>query len=717
MDQTSYPMSHSAGACDDAPSVSDLLVEKKRLQDQLEAPLESAGQAITVSNGQLAEVKNMRNPVDVIRRTLAATWLLLHAQRFEGRQVNFDEIRDWTCCQNMLADDNFIASIQGFQPSELDSAPHVPHYVATQYLGFTSADTGGLLTEESSSSMPRYRMSKSEFQSQMLKQYSKAAITSRSTLASSGQDLLRRKSDVPAAQKPKLTLQTVERASKTCALLLQWMLGVVREHTERQRLKRRLSEVEALLSDEGHRPNSGESEASAAAAPKISFCMGHPSSAQQVKDMSKPAYLKLKGIAGEGTPPDGGAAGSAQEGSILARLGSQGSLRRNPLSSTSPASLGLAAFAAKAEATGSSSKGRALVVAGSTRSFSKGATLLLEANASSSMASSSVEPLRLSSKTYPEAEASVMSTSPMASITSNGLATPASAEMDVTTPSSGSADPGAIHEQTASSLNLLPGAAAPSAPLPPQTPIDVKDVKLIGEEAARVLRGSPGQITFSRVGSGPLAEHGSELEADHVEKVLPRILRTWGIFKKWKLKLCIEGHQDEVEKPGRDLERSRAVRCWFLAQGCEPWQLREKAYATSKRLGTVAVAAPVQELVAKSGPLAPELASLGAQPGLFFESNSAVLLNESKSVVRAMGDWLYTFGADLTFHVEGHALAWEDRAESLAKDRAEAVAELLMRRGVKAHQLITVSLGSTCPVTSRPDHDALNRRVELLMAF
>jgi len=722
-------MYDSTGSCDGMSSVtnrhSDLLTEKKHLQDLLEAPRES--QAIAVSIAHLAEVKNMQNPSDVIRGTLSATWLLLNAKRFEGKPVTFDEVRDWGRCQKMLADENFSANVQAFNTLELDSVPHVPHYVATHYFGLStetvaegSASLSSIrLGATNASLMPRYKMSRSELQSQDLRRFSSKTSNGlalpRSSLATSGK--------VAIMQRPKLTLQSVGRASKPCALLLEWMTGVIQEHRERSRLKRRLCEIELLLDDtsidlEGRHPDTETTLEVAAPRQAQTGPLGHnmgllTSSCEQ-KALSSAKATEVNSVEHRGPPstltraPD---TPFEETSSVRSPGESSSTIRPNLKSSTASGSFGTSSFAPFAS-----------VVTNKSKSTLQDIRRHL---GSAPAKPAKMEPQALLPKLNQGVQSNIVSTSPVTNALSVNSCTSAFAPQASTvtgeakdaeaTPANAAAvtsvAKGCLEDQIATPLLDYPSdLASPSVALP-QTTVEVK---LIGDEAARVLEGSSSQIVFSRIGYGPLAERGTELEAFHVEKVLPQILSTWGIFKSWNLKLSIEGHQEETETPGKDLERSQAVMRWFLAQGCEPWQLREKSWADSKRFGSLAVAVPLKQLIATSGPLSPTLASFGAQPGLFFENNTAGLQKESKSVARAMGDWLYTFGANLRFQVEGHALASED-AESLAADRADIVAELLMSRGVKAHQLVTVSMGSLCPVTLRKEHEALNRRVELLM--
>merc|ERR1719253_949533 len=66
-------------------------------------------QAATIALEKLAgppllEIKALaRSPPALVRRTLAATWVMLNCERFTGKlAVSFDEVREWKRVQSML---------------------------------------------------------------------------------------------------------------------------------------------------------------------------------------------------------------------------------------------------------------------------------------------------------------------------------------------------------------------------------------------------------------------------------------------------------------------------------------------------------------------------------------------------------------------------------------------------------------------------------------
>eukprot|EP00930_Biecheleria_cincta_P044981 TRINITY_DN30998_c0_g1_i1.p1 TRINITY_DN30998_c0_g1~~TRINITY_DN30998_c0_g1_i1.p1 ORF type:complete len:591 (+),score=137.75 TRINITY_DN30998_c0_g1_i1:63-1835(+) len=200
----------------------------RRKIEELEQALEILCRACTqaaeevgrLTKKQLAEIRQMlRSPPEAVKRTLAATWLLINSCRFKGKPVSavrFDETADWPRCQRMLADDGFTSSILSFDPTCLEEAPAVPLHVASQYLGLLG-EPKTKATE--SNAMPRGRPS---------------AILRRAPTA---------------AVKPPLEVSSVTRASEPCGSLLRWVQELVMEHVERTRIQAALQAYVAEAQD------------------------------------------------------------------------------------------------------------------------------------------------------------------------------------------------------------------------------------------------------------------------------------------------------------------------------------------------------------------------------------------------------------------------------------------------------------------------------------
>lgn len=162
----------------------------------------------------LAEIKRLANsPPESIRRTLAATWVLLHCERYARKAVVFfDDVQDWSKVQRMLTKDNFVSQVTNFSPEKLDKFPLVRNYLFKTFFG-DSVDT---CSADRSSSRPSSRRSR----------------------PSSRQDS---KSQVSAGT----SLEAVSRASQPCGSLARWIIALL---TERQAL-RELSDGDHGLAD------------------------------------------------------------------------------------------------------------------------------------------------------------------------------------------------------------------------------------------------------------------------------------------------------------------------------------------------------------------------------------------------------------------------------------------------------------------------------------
>jgi len=116
--------------------------------DELRASLEAISQARReateevgrLTKKQLSEIKQLtRSPPECVRRTIAGSWMVLYGDRFRGKlSIQFDATKDWSKCQRMLADDNFVSRILSFDPACFDDIPAVPLHIASSYLGISS---------------------------------------------------------------------------------------------------------------------------------------------------------------------------------------------------------------------------------------------------------------------------------------------------------------------------------------------------------------------------------------------------------------------------------------------------------------------------------------------------------------------------------------------------------------------------------------------------
>jgi len=249
---------------------------------------EATEQVRKITKRQLAEIKQLTGrPPDSIKRTLVAAWLLLHGDRFRGSpKVTFDESKDWPRCQRMLADEGFVPLILNFDTAILDEVPHVVRYVAQRFFGIVVADSppssrgrsGSVLSGDAASGAlaaaaatnvsvantsadQRHIMSKRSSRmsqtGELLSGVSRGSLASAGnatntpgnlrqsrTSLSLGSPVNRRSSAAPAAP---LEFGAVSHASQPCGALFQWMLELLREHLERERLRKELQVTEASL--------------------------------------------------------------------------------------------------------------------------------------------------------------------------------------------------------------------------------------------------------------------------------------------------------------------------------------------------------------------------------------------------------------------------------------------------------------------------------------
>ena len=104
---------------------------------------------------------------------------------------------------------------------------------------------------------------------------------------------------------------------------------------------------------------------------------------------------------------------------------------------------------------------------------------------------------------------------------------------------------------------------------------------------------------------------------------------------------------------------------------------------------------------------------------VLFASGKSKLLPAASSRLRQVADALVAGDPDSTFVVEGHtdSTGSPTRNQRLSEDRARAVRDFLVSRGVPADRIEAQGMGSTQPVAdnSTPEGRANNRRVEIVI--
>jgi len=178
---------------------------------------------------------------------------------------------------------------------------------------------------------------------------------------------------------------------------------------------------------------------------------------------------------------------------------------------------------------------------------------------------------------------------------------------------------------------------------------------------------------------------------------------------KGTVKVLLEGHREDAEIDGSDVERCQAV-FQYLVEGalCPASGLRVRARGAMGGEGCCVIPVPMDELVVTAGPLNPSLEATnpGVKPGIFFDANQAALTQEATSILQKLAERIDE--DDSAVLVEAHT----DKVEQtdLAIKRAQAVSNALVKFGVSPKLLRLKACGNKHP--SSQLHDALNRRVE-----
>lgn len=212
---------------------SALLTQLAKLQTRLAelklCRLAAAEQIGRLSRRELSEIKQLaRSPPEAVRRTLAATWLLLHAERFKGRApsaVKFDEAKDWMRVKRMLADEAFIDKILEFDFAGLSQVRHVALYVASHYLGLgeLAGAQNDTIVLHGDSKLATVRLQRTESR------------------------------PMAKVHKAPLEVRAVTRASEPCGALLIWIHRLLQELLERDKLEAELKPCEEQLRILTHR--------------------------------------------------------------------------------------------------------------------------------------------------------------------------------------------------------------------------------------------------------------------------------------------------------------------------------------------------------------------------------------------------------------------------------------------------------------------------------
>lgn len=173
-----------------------------------EAVLQLSG----ITRQELVEIKQFgRRPPDVIRRTVIASYMLLHCVRFKGRAVHFNEAEEWWRCQRMLARDDFILEIMRFDGASLDDVPHVAKYIAHNIFGWPDDEDA-------------------------LRRH---VFTAALRPGSPGEQVRVNRGD----ERVVLDVKTVDNASRPCGTLMRWIAELMKEHAQREGIRVHLAQL------------------------------------------------------------------------------------------------------------------------------------------------------------------------------------------------------------------------------------------------------------------------------------------------------------------------------------------------------------------------------------------------------------------------------------------------------------------------------------------
>jgi len=127
---------------------------------------------------------------------------------------------------------------------------------------------------------------------------------------------------------------------------------------------------------------------------------------------------------------------------------------------------------------------------------------------------------------------------------------------------------------------------------------------------------------------------------------------------------------------------------------------------------------PVKEVAAPAPPPPPPPAKIVLDEAvLHFANNKADLGPDAKAAIKKVADGLKAYPGDYSLVVSGHTSSLGGKAlnKTLAKLRADAVANVLIDSGIPASRVTTVGVGPDKPIADNATKDgqAKNRRVEI----
>jgi outer membrane protein OmpA-like peptidoglycan-associated protein len=102
---------------------------------------------------------------------------------------------------------------------------------------------------------------------------------------------------------------------------------------------------------------------------------------------------------------------------------------------------------------------------------------------------------------------------------------------------------------------------------------------------------------------------------------------------------------------------------------------------------------------------------------LHFANGKSELGPEATAAIQKVADGLKTYPGDYTLEVSGHTSSQGGKAlnKALSKQRAEAVAKVLVDSGIAKKRIVTVGVGPDKPIADNATKEgqAKNRRVEI----
>lgn len=180
------------------------------------APTEDGG----LTYKDIEEIRTLKNPPDVVRRTLEVTCLIIATS---GR-VPKAEPPAWTIVQRKLGDPQFFLQVLSCDPASLRAAPQILSFIAAEYFATGNAAAIAKIAAEPSpvvaSRQPRVSMRDMMSRSATQGQLGNASQT-QGRLFRTGWNIIGAE-----AQEP-LKIDRVRRASATAAILLQWCAAML----------------------------------------------------------------------------------------------------------------------------------------------------------------------------------------------------------------------------------------------------------------------------------------------------------------------------------------------------------------------------------------------------------------------------------------------------------------------------------------------------------